>query len=113
MSLPRSTEKTPTGWPDEVLRFWFAELSRDEWFSGTAALDEKIRSSFLDIQRLVAAAPEHALLTDAKTALAAVIVLDQFSRNMFRGTPGAFESDVKALAIAEAVIAKGLADAPR
>lgn len=111
MSLLRSTESTQTGWPDEVLRFWFGELSRDEWFSGAAVLDEKIRSRFLEIHRLVAAAPEDALLTEAKTALAAVIVLDQFSRNMFRGTPGAFESDWKALAIVEAVIAKGLAGA--
>ena len=56
---------------------------------------------------MVAAAPEDALLADAKTALAAVIVLDQFSRNIFRGTPGAFANDAKALAIAQMAIAKG------
>jgi len=44
---------------------------------------------------------------DARTALAATIVLDQFSRNMFRGTPAAFAADAQALAIAEAAIARG------
>ena len=60
---------------------------------------------------MVAAEPEDALLADAKTTLAAVIVLDQFSRNIFRGTSSAFASDAKALAIAETAIAKGLAEA--
>lgn len=110
MNLSR-TENAPAGWVDEVLRFWFGELSREQWFAGGAVLDEQIRSRFLDVHRMVAAAPEDALLSDARTALAAVIVLDQFSRNMFRGTPSAFESDEKALTIAEAMIAKGFADA--
>ena len=47
------------------------------------------------------------LLSNAKTAVAAIIVLDQFPRNMFRGTRRAFASDAKALAVAEAAIAKG------
>ena len=46
-------------------------------------------------------------LSDPHSALAAVIVLDQFSRNMFRGDPRAFASDAKALALAEAAIGKG------
>ena len=56
---------------------------------------------------MFAAELEDALLADTDTALAAVIWLDQFSRNMFR-SPSAFASDAKALAIAEAAIAKGL-----
>jgi uncharacterized protein (DUF924 family) len=47
-------------------------------------------------------------LGDAYTALAAIIVLDQFSRNMLRGTPCAFSSDPKALSLAQAAIDKGL-----
>jgi uncharacterized protein (DUF924 family) len=47
------------------------------------------------------------LLADAQTALAAVIVLDQMSRNMFRDTPRAFAADPLALAVAEAAIAQG------
>ena len=93
------------------LNFWFLEVPRQQWFAGGAALDEQVLARFLPVHRMVAAEPENALLADAKTALAAVIVLDQFSRNMFRGTPSAFASDAKALAIAETAIAKGLAEA--
>ena len=108
MSPSRDAHSAQTGWAAEVLDFWFVELPRQQWFAGGAALDELVRARFLPAHRIVAAEPEDALLADADTALAAVIVLDQFSRNMFRGTPGAFASDTKALAIAEAAIAKGL-----
>ena len=108
MSPSRDAHSAQTGWAAEVLDFWFVELPRQQWFAGGAALDELVRARFLPVHRIVAAEPEDALLADADTALAAVIVLDQFSRNMFRGTPGAFASDTKALAIAEAAIAKGL-----
>ena len=111
MSPSRDAHSTPTGWVAEVLNFWFVEVPRQQWFAGGAALDEQVRARFLPVHRMVAAEPEDALLADAKTTLAAVIVLDQFSRNMFRGTPGAFASDAKALAIAETAIAKGLAEA--
>ena len=111
MSPSRDAHSTPTGWVAEVLNFWFVEVPRQQWFAGGAALDEQVRARFLPVHRMVAAEPEDALLADAKTTLAAVIVLDQFSRNMFRGTPSAFASDAKALAIAETAIAKGLAEA--
>jgi hypothetical protein len=97
MGPTRSAPSTQTGWKDEVLRFWFTKLPRQQWFAADAALDERIRSRFLDVHRMVAAAPENALLADAKTALAAVIALDQFSHNMFRGTPSVFANDAKAL----------------
>jgi uncharacterized protein (DUF924 family) len=109
MSPSRDAHSTLTGWIAEVLNFWFLEVPRQQWFAGGAALDEHVLARFLPVHRMVAAVPENALLADAKTALAAVIVLDQFSRNMFRGTPSAFASDAKALAIAETAIAKGLA----
>jgi uncharacterized protein (DUF924 family) len=111
MSPSRDAHSTPTGWVAEVLNFWFVEVPRQQWFAGGAALDEQVRARFLPVHRMVAAEPEDALLADAKTTLAAVIVLDQFSRNMFRGTPSAFASDAKALAIAETAIAKGFAEA--
>ena len=109
MNSTHSAPTAQTGWADEVLRFWFTELSRQQWFAGGAQLDEQVRSRFLDVYRMVAAAPEDVLLADAKTALAAVIVLDQFSRNMFRGTPVAFANDAKALAIVRKAIAKDFA----
>jgi uncharacterized protein (DUF924 family) len=111
MSPSRNAHSTQTGWIAEVLNFWFLEVPRQQWFAGGAALDEQILARFLPVHRIVAAVPENSLLADAKTALAAVIVLDQFSRNIFRGTPSAFASDAKALDIAETAIAKGFAEA--
>jgi uncharacterized protein (DUF924 family) len=111
MSPTHDAHSTQTGWVVEVLNFWFVEVPRQQWFAGGAALDEQVRARFRPVLRTVAAEPEDVLLVDAKTALAAVIVLDQFSRNMFRGTPRAFASDTKALAIAETAIAKGFVEA--
>ena len=111
MNPSRDAHSTQTGWVAEVLNFWFVEVPRQQWFAGGAALDEQVRARFIPLLITVAAEPEDALLVDAKTALAAVIVLDQFSRNMFRGTPSAFASDAKALAIAETAIAKGFVEA--
>ena len=108
-----STRNAPTAhanWAGEVLGFWFTELSRPQWFAGGTQLDEQVASPFFDIYRMVAATPEDDLLADAKTALAAVIVLDQFSRNMFRSTPSAFANDAKALAIVKKALVKGFAE---
>jgi uncharacterized protein (DUF924 family) len=96
-------------WAAAVLQFWFGELSSQQWFKADAAIDERIRARFLALHDRVAETPDDALLADARDALAAVLVLDQFSRNMFRGSPRAFASDAKALAVAAAAIAKGYA----
>jgi uncharacterized protein (DUF924 family) len=111
MNSTRGAPTAQTDWADEVLRFWFTELSRQKWFAGGAQLDEQVLSRFLDVYRMVAAVPEDVLLADARTALAAVIVLDQFSRNMFRSTPRAFANDAKALSITQKALAKGFAGA--
>jgi uncharacterized protein (DUF924 family) len=95
-------------WADEVLRFWFEETTKEQWFKRDDAFDEALRQRFLSLHASVATLSLEACLADADTALAATIVLDQFSRNMFRGTPAAFALDAKALAIAQAAIAHGL-----
>jgi uncharacterized protein (DUF924 family) len=94
-------------WVDDVLAFWFAELKPGQWFNGGAALDEIIARRFAEVHRQTAAATAEALRTDADTALAAIIVLDQFSRNMFRGTAAAFATDGKALGLAQQAITAG------
>jgi uncharacterized protein (DUF924 family) len=99
--------KLPARWADEVLRFWFEECSPQQWFKKDDAFDALLRQRFLTLHGEIAATPTAALTADPRTALAAVLVLDQFSRNMFRGTPKAFASDDKALAIAEAAVARG------
>ena len=95
------------GWAGEVLRFWFEETAKEQWFKRDDAFDQALRARFLALHASIAALDIEACLDDAGTALAATIVLDQFSRNMFRGTPAAFAMDAKALAIAQASIARG------
>src|SRR5262245_16209940 len=96
------------GWQNEVLRFWFGELTSDEWFTTSQATDDAIRNRFSRLhQDLSSAIPSEAFL-EPEAALAAVIVFDQFPRNMFRGTADAFASDRLAIAVAANALAYGL-----
>ena len=94
-------------WPGDVLTFWFKETQPEQWFKKDKDFDAAIRRRFLALHEVLAAQPNEALFTDARTALAAVIVFDQMSRNMFRDTPRAFATDPLAFWIAQAAIAKG------
>jgi uncharacterized protein (DUF924 family) len=88
-------------WTKAVIDFWFKELTPEQWFGGGAALDAAIKLRFSAChEELKHALPSlHAL--DAEGHLAAVIVFDQFPRNIFRGTKQAFETDSLARAITE------------
>ena len=99
-------EQVSQAWADDVLRFWFQELKPEQWFKKDAAVDAAIVGRFAGTHALVDASGVAALLESPETARAAILVLDQFSRNMFRGTARAFASDPKALTIAEEVIAR-------
>jgi uncharacterized protein (DUF924 family) len=99
---------TPKPWVSEVLKFWFEETQPEQWFKKDAAFDTAVRSRFFDLHAKLALWPQQELLGDERTALAAVIVLDQMSRNMFRDTPAAFASDAAALALAHEAVARGL-----
>lgn len=94
---------------EDVLRFWFDELTPEQWFRKDDALDAEIRTRFADTLTSLAAGfdMEDALRTP-DSALAAVIVLDQFPRNIFRGSPQAFATDPVALRLAKSVVERGL-----
>ncbi len=94
-------------WVDEVLGFWFDELAREDWYASSPELDARIGSRFGGRLEALAAQPFE-VERDARAALAAVIVLDQFSRNVFRGTGRAFAQDAAALSIARDAISLGL-----
>jgi uncharacterized protein (DUF924 family) len=94
-------------WVAGVLRFWFEECAPEQWFEKDDTFDAAVRRRFLALHAEVAALTLETCLADAETALAATIVLDQFPRNMFRDTPGAFATDASAFAIAQAAIARG------
>jgi len=95
-------------WVGEVLGFWFGELGREAWFRKDAAVDQAIRERFLPLYERLAAAPASEATASPDRALASVIVLDQFPRNMFRTSARAFATDERALEIARAAIAQGL-----
>jgi uncharacterized protein (DUF924 family) len=96
-----------TRWCDEVLHFWFDALSPGEWWQKDPVLDARIRGHFGALYETIASqAPS--LPTDARAALATVIVLDQFPRNMFRDHARAYATDAKALGLAKAAIDAGL-----
>ena len=94
-------------WGADVLKFWFA-LSEPEWWNGGAELDEDIRRRFLKLWSEKRQLPAESFLTDPLTALAAVILFDQFPRNMFRGHADQFATDPLALAIAKGALDKHL-----
>lgn len=89
---------------NQVLLFWFDELSPDDWFRKSEKLDRVIAQRFGDVHQVLS--EEKPAPANASQALAQVIVLDQFSRNMFRDSPHAFAQDGLALELAEDAIAK-------
>ena len=97
--------RTETVGPQDVLAFWRA-AGPDKWFTKDAAFDDEIRGRFLPTYE-AAAAGTLAWDTSPEGALALLIVLDQFPRNMFRGSARAFAADPLARAVASGAIARG------
>jgi len=89
--------------PEEVFSFWFEELTRKEWFDKNDALDEAMRRHFAATHLSLARGELDAWRTSPQNRLAAIIMLDQIPRNIYRGTPLAFATD--RLALQEAKLA--------
>ena len=92
--------------PGEVLAFWRA-AGPDKWFEKDDAFDGEIRERFLDTYAAAAAGRLAAWENDAESALALVIVLDQFPRNIFRGDPRTYVADPLARMVADRAILRG------
>ncbi len=89
--------------------FWFSR-SWDGWWQADPAFDAEIRDRFHALwERERENEPEH-FLTDPETALAAIILFDQFPRNMFRGHADQFSTDPLALAVARGAVERGYDD---
>ncbi|WP_020209839.1 DUF924 family protein [Gilvimarinus chinensis] len=86
---------------EQVLHFWFSELQPTDWFKKSEQLDRRIRQQFLSLHQSLAKEAGPQGDETPKSLLAKVIVLDQFSRNMFRDTAQAFAYDQQALALAQ------------
>lgn len=92
---------------DDILHFWFEELTDKQHFAKDAALDEVIRTRFGATLDAAACCELFAWRATAAGRLAEIIVLDQFSRNLYRDTPRAFAQDGLALALAQELVASG------
>lgn len=95
-------------WVSDVLRFWFEELADADWFIRNDAVDDRIRQRFLALHGHVTADGGVPLTSTPRMLLAAVLVLDQFSRNLYRDDPRAFEADADARHVARSIVALGL-----
>lgn len=90
-----------------VLEFWFVDHNRKDWFARNAAFDAEIRDRFSAAHDAASAGRLDQLRADRDGALALILILDQFSRNLFRDTPRAFEQDARAREVARDSIEAG------
>lgn len=107
MNAPSIAADAEPAWVGEVLRFWFEELSERDWFVRSTDVDARVRGRFLALHKQLMR-HEAGDVATPRAMLAAVIVLDQFSRNLFRGDPRAFAADPVARRIARALVEQGL-----
>ena len=101
--------------PDDVLDFWFGRTGeggyggfREQWFRKDAAFDEEIRERFLGLYEEAASGEHDDWRENARGAVALVIVLDQFPRNMFRDDPRTYATDEKARETARHAVERAL-----
>ena len=92
---------------EKVLAFWFEELTPKSWWEKSVELDQQIRERFGDTHAAATRGELHSWRVTAPGRLAEIIVLDQFSRNMFRDTPQAFAYDPIALVLAQEAVGGG------
>lgn len=97
--------KTPT----DILEFWFSGAVKARWFNSTPEFDADIIAQFGDTSATLAKGPfpHPTWETGPESALALIIALDQFSRNMFRGQAEGFQWDADALDVAERMVDRG------
>jgi uncharacterized protein (DUF924 family) len=88
----------------EILDFWFADDAESLWFASTPAFDLEIRKRFAGRFAQAARGELKSWEESPEGCVALCILLDQMPRNMFRGSPRAFATDAKALAIAERAV---------
>lgn len=90
----------------EVVQFW-RDAGEKAWFEKNEAFDDAFRARFLAAHEAAARGELDPWADTAEGALALILLLDQFPRNCFRGSPRMFGSDAKAVAVADAAIAAG------
>ena len=94
--------------PETIVRFWFEDLSPEDWYGAPERVDAEITARFGDTYEALKGGVPPDWLEGPKGFLAAILVLDQFPRNMFRGAPQAFATDAQALALSKRAIDEGM-----
>jgi uncharacterized protein (DUF924 family) len=102
-----TTSRGDPAWVDDVLRFWFGELPEIHWFVRNDEVDARIRKRFLALHGDIVADGGVPVTSSPRALLAAVIVLDQFSRNLYRDDPRAFAADADARRLARSMVEQG------
>ncbi|KKB77747.1 membrane protein [Devosia soli] len=92
----------------DVLKFWFEDHGPEDWFAGKPEFDAEIAETFSQTHAHVAKSEAWEWRATPKGRLAEIIVLDQFSRQLFRGKPEAFAQDRMALVLAQEMVGQGL-----
>lgn len=95
---------------NEVLEFWFNEVGKPQWFVKDLNVDEEISQRFGRLVKQAGAGECYSWRSTAKGRLAEIIVLDQFSRNIYRDTPESFAHDPMALVLAQEAVSVGILD---
>ena len=93
--------------PADILRFWFEEIQPAQWWKADPAFDELVRTRFAALHEQARRCELFAWRATAEGRLAEVIALDQFARNIYRGTADAFAADPLALALAQEAVTAG------
>lgn len=103
------THAAPLVTPAGVLAFWFGstDAADPRWFKRSDAFDAAIRERFGATVQLALAGRLDGWAAQPPGALALILLLDQFTRNMYRGTPAAFAGDAQALALARQLVDSG------
>jgi len=91
----------------EVLTFWFKEIRPEQWWIADPMFDGLVKERYLGLLQQAAAGELHEWRVRPHGRLAEIIVLDQFSRNVHRGTPQAFAQDPMALVLSQEAVAAG------
>lgn len=92
---------------EKVFQFWFNEISPQQWWIKDKAFDQLISKRFASTLQQASTGELYLWRQSAQGRLAEIIVLDQFSRNIYRDTPQAFAQDAMALVLAQEAIASG------
>jgi len=93
--------------PDDVLNFWFVENGRDQWFGKEEAFDDEIHRRFAEVARRARDGMLERWVEAPRSCLALILLIDQFSRNLYRQSPLAWSADVHALAVVRLALEKG------